>query len=392
MKFGMYILKRKLENILMYPFILVGRLLAILDPLPAEYRIFYFFPFYHTGGAENVHASVVNATGGKDCIIFFTRRSTDDRFRKTFEQSGCTIKDISGVVDVTWLYVLKFIWRGKISGYINRQQNTPVVFNGQSNFGYKISPWIRKNIRQVELIHSYNTFSQIRIPFMPFITATVMISRLRIQEHLAQYRRLDIPEKYDQRIHFIQNAIELPEAPCNKTISTPIRLLFVGRGTPEKRPELFIELARQCAANNIPAIFTLAGEMSEALLSNLPPNLTATGNISNPAVLQQLYCDHHLLVIPSATEGFPIVLMEAMAGGCAVMATPVGDIPYHIQQDHGLLFSSTDADAVIRESLYFIEKLDTSSLAQLSASAKAYAFKNFGIHTFNQQYKAILQP
>ena len=37
-------------------------------------------------------------------------------------------------------YFLNLIFRGIVSGYINKQKEKPIVFNGQCNFGYKISP------------------------------------------------------------------------------------------------------------------------------------------------------------------------------------------------------------------------------------------------------------
>jgi L-malate glycosyltransferase len=392
MKFREYIVKRRVENFFMYPFILLGQLLARLDPLRKEYNIFFFFPFYHTGGAEKVHALITKATGNKDCIIFFTRRSVDKTFLQEFISSGCEIKDISKYIDSNWLYPLKFIWRGKISAYINRQRNKPIVFNGQSNFGYKISPWINTGIKQVELIHSFNTFSWIRLPFLPFISETVMISKLRIEEHLEQYRKLNVPTHYDKKIHFIQNAIKLPLEECNKLASNNFKILFVGRGTPEKRPGLFVEISRVAQKSGLNITFTLAGEMDDRITSDLPSNTTAVGPVTDPAALHQLYCDHHILIIPSSTEGFPIVLMEAMARGCAVIATPVGDIPYHINDKNGFLFSSTEGSVVINESVDWLKQLSPEKLEHLSHSAKEYAFKNFGIESFNQQYKAILQP
>ncbi len=391
MKYSGYILKRKIEDVLMYPFILLGRLLAKLDPLTREYDIYYFFPFYHTGGAEQVHASIVKATGGSNCIVFFTRRSVDQRFLVEFKNSGCEIKDISNYVDNALLYFLKFIWRGKISGYINNQKQKPVVFNGQSNFGYKLSPWVNRDIKQVELIHSFNSFSWIRIPFLPFISRTVMISRKRIEEHIQQYKKLEIPATFESRIHYIQNAIELPDESCVKHYDGTIKILFVGRGTPEKRPELFINIAKAVHQTGIKAEFTLVGEIDNSILPGSSSNLKALGNISDRSQLHNIYCDHHILIIPSTTEGFPMVLMEAMARGCAVMATPVGDIPYHINNENGLLFTSTEASVVIDESIVWLQRLTPEKLQQLSTDATSYAFKNFGIETFNQQYKTILQ-
>ncbi len=387
MNFRGYIIKRSIEDVFIYPFILIGRLMAMLRPLPKEYRTFYFFPFYHTGGAEKVHALIAKATGDKDCIIFFTRRSVDNRFLEDFRSTGCEIRDISKYIDSPWLYVLKFIWRGKISGYINSQRQAPVVFNGQSNFGYKLSPWIKQGVKQVELIHSFNTFSWIRLPFLPFITQTVMISRNRIDDHLLQYRKVQVPKHYEDRIHFIRNAIALPSVPCNKKYDR-LKILFVGRGTPEKRPGLFVDIARA-----VPSLqFTLVGEMPVELTSQALPNTAFMGNVDDEGHLHEIYCAHHVLIIPSSTEGFPIVLMEAMARGCAVMATPVGDIPYHINYNNGYLFSSTAETTVIREAKEWLEAMTLESAVTRCNAARGYAIKNFGIDRFNQQYKAILQP
>lgn len=388
MKFSGYIIKRKIENILIYPFILIGRLFTKLDPPSEDYDIYFFFPFYHTGGAEKVHALIAKALGNSNCIIFFTRKSTDKTFLEEFNSSRCDIIDISKYADNKWLYFLNLIWRGKITGYINKQRKKPVVFNGQSNFGYKISPWIRKDVKQVELIHSFNSFSWIRIPFLPFIYQTIMISRLRIEEHLNQYKKLNIPFEYHQKIQFIQNAIELPSEDCIKSFSNGIKVLFVGRGTPEKRPELFINIAKE-----IPQLqFTLVGDMPDKIVMNLPPNVNAIGNVKSAEQLHSIYCDHHILIIPSSTEGFPIVLMEAMARGCAVMATPVGDIPYHINEQKGFLFSSTQADIVLSEAKNWLKNISSERLESISVISKKYAYKNFSIEIFNQQYKAILQP
>ena len=161
-------IKRSVENIFIFPFILVGRLFAVISPLKKEYRVFYFFPFYHTGGAELFNMRLTHAVGGEDCIIFFTKKSKDDRFYKEFKESGCVIKDISKFTDNKWLYFLNLIYRGIISGYINSQKTNPIIFNGQCNFGYKISPWISKHIKQLEFIHTFSSFSYIRVPFLSF--------------------------------------------------------------------------------------------------------------------------------------------------------------------------------------------------------------------------------
>src|SRR6186713_824976 len=226
--YRLLLIKRMIEDVFIFPFILAGRLAAMISPLKKEYRIFFFFPFYHTGGAEKIHAQIANATGGNDCIIFFTKRSADDRFLDDFRKSGCNIKDISKFTDNKWLYFLNLFYRGMVTGYINKQQQKPIVFNGQCNFGYKISPWIKKDIPQLELIHSLNTFSYIRIPFLPFINRTVMISQRRVEDHKELYSVYKIPATLFDKIIHIPNAIQLPGKTFVKDDKT-FNVLYVGR-------------------------------------------------------------------------------------------------------------------------------------------------------------------
>ena len=142
--FKFLIIKRIIEDVLLYPFILIGRIIAIFTKPDKEYKVYYFFPFYHIGGAEKIHAQVAAATGGPDCIIYFTKKSANDGMLDSFKNSESTIKDISRYTDNKWLYFINLIYRGIISYQVNHQQQTPIVFNGQCNFAYKLSPWIDK--------------------------------------------------------------------------------------------------------------------------------------------------------------------------------------------------------------------------------------------------------
>lgn len=53
-----------------------------------------------------------------------------------------------------------------------------------------------------------------------------------------------------------------------------------------------------------------------------------------------------LLTLPSWSEGYPNVLVEALACGCPVVATDVGGIPEIVTPDNGRLVPPRDADAL----------------------------------------------
>jgi L-malate glycosyltransferase len=395
MKYRLYLIKRCIEDIIIFPFILVGRMVALIKPLPREYDVFFFFPFYHTGGAEKVHAMVAQATGNSNCIIFFTRKSKDKNFLDEFVKTGCAIQEISQFTDNKWIYFMNLIYRGIITGYINKQQKKPLVFNGQCNFGYKITPWVNKNIPQVELIHSLCSFSYIRIPFLPFITKTVMISTIRINEHLQLYKRYGIPAHYAERIQFIMNGIPLPQQQeaSRPIVTGDLTVLYVGRSTAEKRVQLIAEVARQVKATAPQITFTFLGDVADAIPAHLHQYCTFLGSHGDSTYIHEVYTQSHILILASDTEGFPMVIMEAMARGLAILTTAVGEIPLHVK-DHVngfLMHNFDDGNAVVSDAVSFILQLNDNRnlLHEMSLNNIHHAYESFGIERFNKQYKDL---
>jgi glycosyltransferase involved in cell wall biosynthesis len=394
MKYRLLLLKRWVEDILMAPFILLGRVIAIFRPLGKEYDVFFFFPFYHIGGAEKVHLNIAKAIGNKNCIIFFTRKSLNDLFYNDFAATQCELRDISRYTDNKWLYPVNIVFRGIITGYINRQKKKPLVFNGQCNFGYKISPWVAKRIPQVELIHSLCSFSYIRIPFLPFITRTVMISTIRIQEHLELYKRYGIPLVLGKRITFIMNAIALPPAkPLPQQPKPEMNILYVGRSTPEKRVHLIAQMAAEIRKKTDKILFTFLGEVKAAIPQEFHPFCRFLGNQNDPSVIEDVYRKALVLILVSDTEGFPMVVMEAMAHGLVIISTAVGEVPLHVKNGiNGFLIEDfMDEKAVVAEGIQYILKLqhDAALLTSISSKNIDYAYSHFGMNRFVEDYQRL---
>lgn len=395
MIYRLYLLKRLLEDLILWPFILLGTAKAKKTPLKEAYDIFFFFPFYHTGGAEKVHAQIAYAFSGKKAIIIFTRKSHNEGFRQLFIDSGHKVLDISSYTDDKSKYWNNLVWRGLVSEHINNQLVKPVVFNGQCNFAYKCSPWIKKDIPQLELIHSFNSFSQIRIPFLPFYRKTVMISQKAISDHRKQYQRIGVPEFYDSKIQYIRNGIPLPENPAPKVFpGLKLKVLYAGRGTPEKRVYLVARIAQQCRAKKLPIDFSYLGDVKPFLEEKLTDTGIFLGNISNTEEVNNVYRNADILIITSSEEGFPMVVMEAMSFGCIILATPVGDLPVHIQNEQqGFLFSTVDdEEKIVSEAIDYVEKLliNPSLCIKISADNMVYAREHFGLSKFEEAYQQLV--
>jgi L-malate glycosyltransferase len=392
----LFLIKRKIENVFIFPFILIGRMYAKSHPLP-EYDIFFFFPFYHIGGAEKVHAQIAKAFRKSNAIIFFTKKSKNEFFLNEFKQADLKMVDMSTKTDDKWKYYNNLIQRGIISYYINKQKRKPVVFNGQCNFAYKLSPWLSKHIPQIELIHSLCSFSYIRIPFIQFYFRTVMISKKRIKDHEDLYDRYKIPEKYKKNIRFILNGIDLPTR-IKETIneSLPLRVLYVGRDTEEKRVDLIAAVAKEVIGEKkVKAEFIFMGDVKNSIPEPLHKYCIFLGNQNETEQIDKIYREADVLLMLSTTEGFPMAIMEAMARGLAIISTSVGEIPLQVANEiNGYLINNVDdRDMVFKEAVNYVVKLaeNRSLLENFRINNIAHAKQFFGIERFEKEYIELFE-
>jgi glycosyltransferase involved in cell wall biosynthesis len=248
----------------------------------------------------------------------------------------------------------------------------------------------------LELIHSFNSFSWIRIPFLPFIRQTVMISGKAMQDHQEQYAQLGIPGTYLTKIKLIRNGISLPTKAVPKIFDgNGLNVLYAGRATPEKRVHLVMEAALQASQQELPFRFIFMGDVRDQLPEKYHAAGQFHGNLADPHQIQLVYETAHVLVITSSEEGFPMVVMEAMSMGCIILATPVGDLPHHIRDGvNGYLFSTATSEAVIvEEMLSILRRLsdDPVHCREMSDANRAYAATHFGLTSFASSYQQLYQ-
>ncbi|UYQ95895.1 glycosyltransferase family 4 protein [Chitinophaga horti] len=390
--FQLLLLKRWIEAIFIFPFAWWGRRYARKHPLGESYDLFFFFPFYHIGGAEKVNSDIVQQFPDKKIIIFFTRKSVSEAMLPFFKGPNITLKEISHYTDNKKKYWQNLVWRGIVAEYINSQPNKPRVFNGQCNFGYKLSPHVRKDIVQVELIHLLCSFSYIRIPFLPFYDTTVMISQDAIDAHKALYKKFGIPSSYIDKIKLIINGIPLPATDSLMAPYPPLKCLYAGRGdVVQKRVDLLGQLAAGLYERRLPVTFAFMGNMNGLLDSFPPASYQLLGEKSDPADIDRIYRSHHVLVLLSAFEGFPMVVEEAMARGLAIISTPVGDIPQHVKDGVNGFLVPGDGD-LVAAAMERVERLlnDPELLARFRTNNITYARQHFGMEAFAQSYRALL--
>jgi len=133
-------------------------------------------------------------------------------------------------------------------------------------------------------------------------------------------------------------------------------IVHVAKFHPQKRHELLLEAAARVLDSSTRAVFVLAG--SGPLEDQIARRVAELGSdaVQFLGCVPQaagLIAASDLLVLSSAYEGLPVVVMEALAAGVPVVSTAVGGVPELIEHGrNGYLTKPGDpdelADAILR--------------------------------------------
>lgn len=114
-------------------------------------------------------------------------------------------------------------------------------------------------------------------------------------------------------------------------------------------------------------------------------SVTLTGWVSN---VHEYLNEMRLLVLPSKTEGTPSVILEAMACGTPVLATPTGDIEYLIKDDsRGFLLESIESIDMSRKIVELLS--EPRALSQAAENASVWVKTNFSLEQIMDQWRKI---
>jgi len=95
-----------------------------------------------------------------------------------------------------------------------------------------------------------------------------------------------------------------------------------------------------------------------------------------------------LLIIPSYSEGLPNILLEAMACGTPVLATPVGGIPDLVKEgETGFLLKSNNPEHVAERIIELLNKPEI--LEKVSINAYNYVRENFSFEKTLESWRRI---
>lgn len=145
------------------------------------------------------------------------------------------------------------------------------------------------------------------------------------------------------RVEIVFNGVPAPTAERRMVKEAAVkRLLFVGNLSERKGVTDLLTALSHPGFQDLPLELVFAGDgdiagyQAKANAMGLERNVRFAGWVSQREV-GDLMAQADVLVLPSYDEGLPLVILEALANGVAVICTPVGEIPSALH--HGVTAS-----------------------------------------------------
>jgi glycosyltransferase involved in cell wall biosynthesis len=180
---------------------------------------------------------------------------------------------------------------------------------------------------------------------------------------------------------------------ANKTFQYPLQFCFVGRLEAAKGLDLIIEAIASLDAKELSKIGKvhlvgdgkrLAEYKKKVKDQELP--FVFHGYLSRTAV-HNIYKESHAILLPSASEGFPKVIAEAMNYGCVPIVSDVSSIGHYIKDnENGFLIKALNSASIIEVLRQFLN-LSETDYARITHS-DVNQLNKFSYTFYNERIKA----
>jgi glycosyltransferase involved in cell wall biosynthesis len=349
-------------------------------PAGAERPVVLTVPWFTVGGADQVVETLVRnwVADGRTVIVFMTTPLAVGMANRRH-----SLEQITPYVYCLLDFLPPAQWYEFFAAAV-ASLDKPVLFNVGS-------AWLYANVKALR-----RDFPDLRIVDQQFNTLAHLESNQEVSGVLdltiAAYHELAEQIEADGRISKVAPiyvGIENPADPLPKDVDSFRGLalvhegerlvLFVGRLADEKRPEWVIKMAAELAGDGVRTVIIgdgpLRHEVEEAAKRNSRLSWIPEIDFVEPALAAA-----DVLVLPSKTEGIPLVAMESLALGTPLVATRVGGLPDLENEVGATLTDPNDLDA-------FIEAV-RATLAE--GGGRARLSKTFSAEEMVESYDGLL--
>lgn len=356
-------------------------------------QILFVQPYFISGGAEKVNMHIAQSLESSilETTIIATNPSSNEWLRlfKT---------NFTNAIDLSSSKYKEDVLKKIVSTIM-----PDIYFICHSSIGYKLTPYIKKNLKSVKVADIFHTkfgFSEQAIsPYLELIDRRIVTSDNLSCFLSAFYNKIN-PDLIN-RIEVIKSGVDVEYfSPVPKTyfihnkfdLQHSVKIVgIIGRLSKEKRPDLFVKIAEKVMSKDHNFCFIICGSGNmELFLIELIEKSAYKDRIRMLGLFDDVKsvineCDITLLT--SEIEGLPMSIMESMAMGKPVISINVGAIDEIIDNNkNGYLVEESpqvmnDFSNKILDLVY-----DTNMYNKFSISARQKMEKDFNLRLQKEKY------
>jgi len=334
-------------NFLVFGDVMAEPLIYYPKPAQGRKRVALVTPHLGPGGAESVLVDIASTLCSSQFeMLLLATQSRDNRWLGKWRAR------VSHVYDLAKAVPPEKMTAALCSIITNWRCDTVVIQN--SLYGYAALPHLKNMLpecRVFDVIHSLDNSWDL-------IAATADVAS-----------QIDVRVAMSEAVHhrlgnalLVRNGVDLERFKPAALSSNSIKnILFAARLDPVKRPMLVADIAKALVTLRPQRDFrfTVAGDGPEkewftrrVRKLGLDAVFDFRGQVSD---LAPLYAASDILILPSRSEGVPLVILEALACARPVLASKAGSIPEVVDSSCGILierFDAADAAAEFAQAIH----------------------------------------
>lgn len=208
---------------------------------------------------------------------------------------------------------------------------------------------------------------------------------------VSEYTKSLAETRYEVEIEVIPNGIELLDANPVQPVHDPPRLVFAGRFQPQKNLSFLIDALREVRDLSWECALVGDGPQRTALEEQvdrlgLSDRVRFSGWVA-PEDAQDRLAESDLLVMPSLSEGLPVVSVQALANGVAVAASAAGGLAEVVEDGvNGVCCPVGDFNCYVKGLRYCLE--DPDRLTEMKRASRERAAR-YDLRRVADEYETI---
>lgn len=361
-------------------------------------RLLFMFPWMVVGGADLFNLELLKRLDkDKYELIILTTTPSDNPLRQQFEEYG-EVYDMS-----TFLECKDYL---QFTDYIIKSRNINMVVVSNTPYGYYMVPYLKgkyPTIPFIDYIHSVDLkdpregFGRCSIDVDNYLTKTYCCNNFTKNQLVKRYNKTNVEtlyigtdtDKYDPQKYNRDELLEKYNLPKDKKIIT-----FIARLSEEKRPLMFIKIAKRLLEKNKDVYFLIAGDgpLMPKVEAKVDDNFKLLGMVKES---EEIYAVSDMTINCSSLEGLALTSYESLAMNVPNISSDVGGQSELIDDSvGGIIHYNADADKELfnREINEYVDKIQNvlENLDSIKANCRKKISKSFTLDLMVEKFEKII--